>query len=100
MLYVHLRLRFYPVSRFFWKIAILILMCVSSDFTFFLFFQFWGANADAKQDLRIFLFFPVLRLEVRAYTLSHSTSPIFCDGFFEIGSRKLFAWAGFEPPSS
>jgi hypothetical protein len=30
--------------------------------------------------------------------LSHSTS-LFWDGFFEIGSCKLFAHAGFEPQS-
>jgi hypothetical protein len=30
--------------------------------------------------------------------LSHSTSPIFVMGFFKIGSRKLFAWAGFRDP--
>jgi hypothetical protein len=29
-------------------------------------------------------------------TLSHSTSPIFVKGFFEIGSRELFAQSGFE----
>jgi hypothetical protein len=28
-----------------------------------------------------FFFFAVLRLELRAYTLSHSTSPIFVKGF-------------------
>jgi hypothetical protein len=42
------------------------------------------------------LFFKVLGFELRAFTLSHSTSPIFVKGFFEIGSLKLFAWAGFE----
>jgi hypothetical protein len=51
----------------------------------------------------IYLFiFVVLGLELRTYTLSHSTStpaPLFM-GFFEIGSCKLFAWAGFEPQSS
>jgi hypothetical protein len=41
-------------------------------------------------------FFAVLGLELRAYTLSHSTSPIFVMGFFEIGSHELFAQAGFE----
>jgi hypothetical protein len=35
----------------------------------------------------------------QAYTLSHSTSPFFCDGFFEIGSHKLFVLAGFETQS-
>jgi hypothetical protein len=43
-------------------------------------------------------FFAVLGLELKAFTLSHSTSPIFCDrGFFEIESHELFAWAGFNP---
>jgi hypothetical protein len=37
-----------------------------------------------------FFFFVVLEFELRAYTLSHSTSP------FEIRSRELFAWAGFK----
>jgi hypothetical protein len=38
----------------------------------------------------------VLGLELRAYTLSYSTSPVFVMGFFKIGSCKLFAGAGFE----
>jgi hypothetical protein len=42
-------------------------------------------------------FFLLLGFELRAYTLSHSTSPIFVMGFFEIGSRELFAQVGFEP---
>jgi hypothetical protein len=33
------------------------------------------------------------------YYLSHSSSPVFVLGFFEIGSHKLFAWAGFESDS-
>jgi hypothetical protein len=47
----------------------------------------------------IFCVCVVLGLELRAFTLSHSTSPIFVKGFFEIESRKNFflAWAGFEP---
>jgi hypothetical protein len=44
--------------------------------------------------------FAVLGFELRAFTLSHSTSPIFVMDFFEIGSRELFARAGFEPRSS
>jgi hypothetical protein len=36
-------------------------------------------------------FFLALRLERRAYTLRHSTSPIFVMGIFEIGSHELFA---------
>jgi hypothetical protein len=46
-----------------------------------------------------FFFFVVLGFEPRTYTLSHSTSPFFVKGFFfEIGSRKLFALAGFDLP--
>jgi hypothetical protein len=45
----------------------------------------------------LFTYFVVLGFELRAYTLSHSTSPFFVMGFFEIGSCKLFAWAGLEP---
>jgi hypothetical protein len=33
-----------------------------------------------------FFFLVVLGLELRAYTLSHSTSPFFLKGIFEIGS--------------
>jgi hypothetical protein len=36
-------------------------------------------------------FFAVLELELRAYTLSHSTNPFFVMGLFKIGSCKLFA---------
>jgi hypothetical protein len=43
-------------------------------------------------------FFAVLRLELRAHTLSHSTSPFFVMSFFEIGPRKLFDQAGFRDP--
>jgi hypothetical protein len=43
----------------------------------------------------------VLRLELRAYTLSHSTSPFFCVmDFLEIGSCELFADTNFDPQSS
>jgi hypothetical protein len=43
-----------------------------------------------------FFFFPVLGLELMAFTLK----PYFCEGFFKIRSRELFARAGFEldPP--
>jgi hypothetical protein len=34
-----------------------------------------------------FFFFSVLGREFRAYTFSHSTSSIFVQGFFKIGSR-------------
>jgi hypothetical protein len=47
-----------------------------------------------------FFFFAMLGFELRAYTLSHSTSSIFVIGFFEIGSHELFAQAGLEPQSS
>jgi hypothetical protein len=42
----------------------------------------------------------VLGLELRAYTLSHSTSPCFEKGIFKIRSRELFALVGFEQRSS
>jgi hypothetical protein len=37
-----------------------------------------------------FFFFPVLGIELRAYTLSHSTSPFFVMGFFKIRIWELF----------
>jgi hypothetical protein len=47
-----------------------------------------------------FFSFVVLGFELRAYTLSHSTSPFLGWGFFKIGSHELFAQAGFELQSS
>jgi hypothetical protein len=42
----------------------------------------------------------ILRFELRAYTLSHSTSP-FCEGFFSrYGLTNYLPGAGFEPRSS
>jgi hypothetical protein len=38
----------------------------------------------------------VLGLELRAFSLNHSTSPIFVKGFFEIRSHKLFAQGDFK----
>jgi hypothetical protein len=46
------------------------------------------------------LFFEVLGLELMAFTLSHSTSPIFCEGFFEIWSHGTICLAGFELTSA
>jgi hypothetical protein len=43
------------------------------------------------------LFFALL--ELRAYTLSHSTS-LFYDGCFQDRFHKLFAWTGFKSVSS
>jgi hypothetical protein len=45
-------------------------------------------------------FFLVLGFELRAYTLSHSTSLFIVLGIFKIGSCELFTLAGFEPQSS
>jgi hypothetical protein len=42
----------------------------------------------------------VLEFELRAFTLSPSTSPIFVKGFFKIGSHKVFVRAGFKLWSS
>jgi hypothetical protein len=50
----------------------------------------YKASLDKKF---LFFFFCRLGFELRAYTLNHSTSPIFVI-FFEIGSLELFAWAG------
>jgi hypothetical protein len=47
----------------------------------------------------VLLLFAVLELELRAVTLSCSICPIFVKNFFEIGSREIFAQAGFEPES-
>jgi Na+/proline symporter len=44
----------------------------------------------------LFIFLAVLGFELRAYTLSHSTSPFFVMGFFEIGSCELYPQAGFS----
>jgi hypothetical protein len=33
----------------------------------------------------------------RSYHLSHSSSPFFVTGFFEMGSQELFAGSGLEP---
>jgi hypothetical protein len=46
------------------------------------------------------LFFHSPGFELRAFTLSHSTSSFLWETFLEIGSLKLFAQAGFEPRSS
>jgi hypothetical protein len=40
--------------------------------------------------------FMVQGFELRACTLSHSTSPFFVMGILEIGSFELFAQAGFK----
>jgi hypothetical protein len=45
------------------------------------------------------LVFVVLRFELRAYTVSHSTIP-FCEWFCQMSSFKLFAPAGFKLLSS
>jgi hypothetical protein len=42
--------------------------------------------------LSLFFPFAVLGFEFRTYTLTHSTSPFFVMGFFEIGSEELFVW--------
>jgi hypothetical protein len=64
--------------------AILICLALPSTNSFFVFGGFWGGGG-------------VVRFELRAYTLSHTTSPLFCDGFFKIGSRELSPQAGFKP---
>jgi hypothetical protein len=38
----------------------------------------------------------VLGFELKAFTLNHSTSPIFVMGFIEIGFHKVFAQVVFK----
>jgi hypothetical protein len=61
----------------------------------------WLSSLDILIDqnqmfLGFFFFFVVLGFELRGYT----TGPFFGDGFFKIGSCKLFAQADFKPLSS
>jgi hypothetical protein len=42
----------------------------------------------------------VLGLELRTFTLSHSTSPIFVKGYFKIESHERFAQGSFKLRSS
>jgi hypothetical protein len=50
-----------------------------------------------NKGISLFVCFAVLELELKAYTLSHSTSPFFVMGFFEIGLLELCAQASFKP---
>jgi hypothetical protein len=62
-----------------------------------------GHRDKSFQFLNLYVFFfflTVLGLELRVFTLSHSTSPFFVMGFYEIVLREPFAWAGFVPGSS
>jgi hypothetical protein len=47
-----------------------------------------------------FFSFVALGLELRAFSLSHSTSPFLVKGFFKTGSCELFVQAGFQQQSS
>jgi hypothetical protein len=42
-----------------------------------------------------FFFFAILGFELRAYTLSHSTSPFLVMGFFQIGSLNYLPGLGW-----
>jgi hypothetical protein len=44
----------------------------------------------------LLLLFAVLEVELRAFILSHSTSPIFVKGLSRQGLAELFALAGFK----
>jgi hypothetical protein len=50
-----------------------------------------GHNPQGFFCLFVCLFVTVLGLELRAYTLSHSTSPFLVKGFFKLGSPEVFA---------
>jgi hypothetical protein len=95
-----------------WGGAMHNIICIETLF-FFFFGQGWGIKLRASQMFckcsttelhpqactEILFFFSVLGLELRAFTLSHSTSP-FVLGIFKIGSLELFASADFEPQAS
>jgi hypothetical protein len=61
---------------------------------------FWSPSGILEFFSFFFFFNLVLGLEFRAFTLSHSASPFFVKGIFEIVSHELFAQAGFEPQTS
>jgi hypothetical protein len=44
--------------------------------------QFVAHIINVNLFIYLFIYLAVLGFEPRAYTLSHSTSPFFCDGFF------------------
>jgi hypothetical protein len=53
---------------------------------------------NGSEDSKWWFFFVVvvvLGFELRAFTLNHSTSPIFVTGFFKIGFHELLFQAGF-----
>jgi hypothetical protein len=58
----------------------------------------WGKlGRDLHYHLgNLFFVCVVLGFALTSFTLSHSTSPFFVKGFFEIGFHELFARAGFE----
>jgi hypothetical protein len=59
-----------------------------------------GGGLAAKSCLHFFFFLLVLGLKLRAYTLSHSTSPCFCDGFFQDRVLRTVCPVWIEPRSS
>jgi hypothetical protein len=56
----------------------------------------WDNLLSPSFDTAYFFFPPVLGIELRAYTFSHSTSLFFVKGFFEIPSQELFDQANFK----
>jgi hypothetical protein len=50
-------------------------------------------------DSHFFIFFST-GVWTQGLHLESLHQPFFVIGFFEIGSHKLFAWAGFQPQSS
>jgi hypothetical protein len=57
-------------------------------------------NYQTIKEWLFFFFLAVLGFGLRAYTLSHSTSPVFVKGFFEIGSQELVVQvaSNLDPP--
>jgi hypothetical protein len=53
-------------------------------------------SGDAGSIARPFFFSVLLGFELKAFTLSYSTSPFFVVGFFKIGAQELLAWAWLQ----
>jgi hypothetical protein len=57
--------------------------------------SFKEIQMNQETQLSLSFFFAVLGLELRAYTLSHSTSPFSVMGFFKIGSCRTIHSPGW-----
>jgi hypothetical protein len=56
----------------------------------------WQLLRKQNKSCYYYYYFVVLGFELKAFTLSHSISPFFCEGFFNTGFLELFAWDGIK----